>query len=547
MKKLLLIFLLLAGTAVCQAQPRIAVLEFKAGVGLSQSDVNGLAGIFSTYLIDTRQFQVVERVQVDRIVSEQNLQLSSLTESQTVEIGRLLNVRYVVVGDVNLVMGQYTIAVRLLDAQTATGIASAAGQWKSGDTYLNIMKNLVDELVGKISAEPMTAQGQDVSSPVITLLGYLHVYPEDLGVLTYKEAVDLCEKINATQPYGHNDWRLPTLQELKIMLQNKTKLGITKGYYLSNEFAEEGINGNDYYKGESFSDTGYYMDRQMSGQIRLVTTGEKTTAQNRQLPADVYIDFNVVQKMLESLPEYPSAKAAIESLEKSLEDEMNEMTALFNQKIEEYQKNAAGMPPNEKITREKELSDIKDRTDKFVEQAQKMVTAKNTELTTPLVEKVRKSLKEMMAGGNCAYVDVNSLSGAFENLPEYAQVQAELKSLAEAMEKSFKDENAIYEQKVAEYQKNAGSMSSSEKNSMEKEIQDKADRLLKIQEYLRQSLNTRQSELMAPLQAKIRTAIKNVAAKNGFRRIFDSDQLDQTDMKNMPEVSVLVRKELGLE
>lgn len=547
MKKLLLLFLLLAGMAVCQAQPRIAVLEFKAGVGLSQSDVNGLAGIFSTYLIDTRQFQVVERVQIDRIVSEQNLQLSSLTESQTVEIGRLLNVRYVVVGDVNLVMGQYTIAVRLLDAQTATGIASAAGQWISGDTYLNIMKNLVDELVGKISAEPMTAQGQDVSSPVITLLGYLHVYPEDLGLLTYKEAVDLCEKINATQPYGHNDWRLPTLQELKVMLQNKAKLGITKGYYLSNEFAEEGINGNDYYKGESFSDTGYYMDRQMSGQIRLVTTGEKTTAQNRQLPADVYIDFNVVQKMLESLPEYPSAKAAIESLEKSLEDEMNEMTALFNQKIEEYQKNAAGMPPNEKITREKELSDIKDRTDKFAEQAQKMVIAKQTELSTPLVEKVRKSLKEMMAGGNCAYVDVNSLSGAFENLPEYAQVQAELKSLAEAMEKSFKDENAIYEQKVAEYQKNAGSMSSSEKNSLEREIRDKADRLFKIQEYLRQSLNTRQSELMAPLQAKIRAAIKSVAAKNGFRRIFDSTHLDQTDMKDMPEVSVLVRKELGLE
>ena len=122
MKKLLLFFLLLTGMAISQAQPRIAVLEFKAGVGLSQNNVNGVAGIFSTYLIDTRQFQVMERVQIDRIVSEQNLQLSSLTETQTVEIGRLLNVRYVVVGDVNLVMGQYTIAVRLLDAQNATGI-----------------------------------------------------------------------------------------------------------------------------------------------------------------------------------------------------------------------------------------------------------------------------------------------------------------------------------------------------------------------------------------------------------------------------------------
>lgn len=108
--------------AISQAQPRIAVLEFKAGVGLSQNNVNGVAGIFSTYLIDTQQFQVMERVQIDRIVSEQNLQLSSLTETQTVEIERLLNVRYVVVGDVNLVMGQYTIAVRLLDAQNATGI-----------------------------------------------------------------------------------------------------------------------------------------------------------------------------------------------------------------------------------------------------------------------------------------------------------------------------------------------------------------------------------------------------------------------------------------
>lgn len=122
MKKLLLFFLLLTGMAISQAQPRIAVLEFKAGVGLSQNNVNGVAGIFSTYLIDTRQFQVMERVQIDRIVSEQNLQLSSLTETQTAEIGRLLNVRYVVVGDVNLVMGQYTIAVRLLDAQNATGI-----------------------------------------------------------------------------------------------------------------------------------------------------------------------------------------------------------------------------------------------------------------------------------------------------------------------------------------------------------------------------------------------------------------------------------------
>lgn len=122
MKKLLLFFLLLTGMAISQAQPRIAVLEFKAGVGLSQNNVNGVAGIFSTYLIDTRQFQLMERVQIDRIVSEQNLQLSSLTETQTAEIGRLLNVRYVVVGDVNLVMGQYTIAVRLLDAQNATGI-----------------------------------------------------------------------------------------------------------------------------------------------------------------------------------------------------------------------------------------------------------------------------------------------------------------------------------------------------------------------------------------------------------------------------------------
>ena len=96
---------------------RAAVMEFKAGVGISQADVDGLSGIFTTYFRPAG-FTMVERTQIDRVISEQGFQRSSLTEAQMVRIGEILNLSMIVIGDINVVAGEYNVDARVVNVES---------------------------------------------------------------------------------------------------------------------------------------------------------------------------------------------------------------------------------------------------------------------------------------------------------------------------------------------------------------------------------------------------------------------------------------------
>ena len=148
MKKLfsLCLICLLAVSAMTQ---RAAVMEFKAGVGISQANVDGLSGIFTTYFRPSG-YTMIERNQIDQIIIEQSMQRSSLTESQMVHIGQLLNLSKIVIGDVNFVMEQYNVDVRVIDVENGT-IAATEGATFSGNSYRDVMKDLAQKLAKKIS------------------------------------------------------------------------------------------------------------------------------------------------------------------------------------------------------------------------------------------------------------------------------------------------------------------------------------------------------------------------------------------------------------
>lgn len=148
MKKLfsLCLICLLALSAMAQ---RAAVMEFKAGVGISQADVDGLSGIFTTYFRPSG-YTMIERTQIDRIIDEQQMQRSTLTESQMVRIGQLLNLSKIVIGDVNIVMGQYNVDVRVINVESGT-IAATEGATFAGSSYRETMKSLAQKLAGQIA------------------------------------------------------------------------------------------------------------------------------------------------------------------------------------------------------------------------------------------------------------------------------------------------------------------------------------------------------------------------------------------------------------
>ena len=261
MKKLFsvcLIFLL----AISAMAQRAAVMEFKAGVGISQADVDGISGIFTTYFRPAG-YTMIERTQIDRIIEEQRMQRSAMTESQMVRVGQLLNLSKIVIGDVNVVMGQYNVDVRVINVESGT-IAATEGATFAGSSYREVMKNLAQKLAGQIaiSAGPTVSAQSSSSSPtpktrtkVETVYGYLHVFPNELGVFQ-SIPTNVISNINNQGMHGYDEWRVPTNEELSLLRAN--------GYLSSAQ---------------------YMTKEKASGMVLLVTTG-KSVAEKEAIKAE---------------------------------------------------------------------------------------------------------------------------------------------------------------------------------------------------------------------------------------------------------------------
>lgn len=153
--------------ALTMSAQRIAVLEFKAGVGISQNDVDGLSGIFTTSFRPSG-YSVIERSQVDKIISEQGFQRSKLTEAQMVKVGKLLNLSCIVIGDVNVVLGEYNVDVRVVNVESGVIIATDGASFK--DSYRTMMQDLASRLAKKIAVEAaQSGEWVDLGLPSGTL------------------------------------------------------------------------------------------------------------------------------------------------------------------------------------------------------------------------------------------------------------------------------------------------------------------------------------------------------------------------------------------
>ena len=65
-------------------------------------------------------------------------------------------------------------------------------------------------------------------------MGYLWVYPEDLG--TFKQQpLDVIENLNAQSPHGRDNWRIPTPGELAVLEANAEEVGLGSGIYLTTD------------------------------------------------------------------------------------------------------------------------------------------------------------------------------------------------------------------------------------------------------------------------------------------------------------------------
>lgn len=231
MKKIILLLFSVFTIEMSNAQISLAVMDFTAGTNMSESNVSGLSEMLINSLYESGHYEIAERSHINDALRELNLQGHHLSVSQLIQLGRYLKVDNVLVGTVNFIAtgnsddpgfleGEYNIDVRIVNIRSSKIVATAGVVKSRNQTYRSLMPELASQLSIKLSAN---------SLPCIQ--GYLYVYPEYLGKATYSGAEEKCMHLNAANACGRNNWRLPSIDELKAIAANLNVLNYTINDY----------------------------------------------------------------------------------------------------------------------------------------------------------------------------------------------------------------------------------------------------------------------------------------------------------------------------
>jgi len=152
---LFFVLLLISSSPVwTQVKPTIAVLSLEAK-NVSQETADAVADILSTELFNTQRFQVIERQAMLRILDEQKLQMTGVTDmGRAVEIGKVLNVQKIMIGSVSKLGETYIINTRLVDVKTgALELAQNAKSTNGEEGLTNAISDLVKIVAQKVAVE----------------------------------------------------------------------------------------------------------------------------------------------------------------------------------------------------------------------------------------------------------------------------------------------------------------------------------------------------------------------------------------------------------
>ena len=138
-----------AATNLAPAAPvtNIAVADF-AGKNVSQADASIVADFLRTELVGTGKCNVVEKANMDKILAESAFQQSGCTTSEcAVQIGKILNVKHMIVGSLSKLMDTYYITVNVVEVETSKIVASYDEEAMSSKELRAACKTLAQKLV----------------------------------------------------------------------------------------------------------------------------------------------------------------------------------------------------------------------------------------------------------------------------------------------------------------------------------------------------------------------------------------------------------------
>ncbi|HNO10609.1 MAG TPA: CsgG/HfaB family protein [bacterium] len=131
-----------------QTKTRMAVVPFKNNTGSKQFEVitAGIAESITTVLSGSGKFDFIERLQVDKALSEQDFQMTDLVDPKTVQsMGAILGVEYIIIGDLQKIGTRFRINARRMRVSDGKLAESASASGEEDDLF-----DMQDEVAEKL-------------------------------------------------------------------------------------------------------------------------------------------------------------------------------------------------------------------------------------------------------------------------------------------------------------------------------------------------------------------------------------------------------------
>jgi TolB-like protein len=151
--------------------PRLAVVEFSTNDNTAQikRDAITVRNLVESQMVGTRKYQIITRDDIDKLLANQQIQVSSISSAENLKKLQLQNISYIVTGSVDAMDSDYAITVRVLDVSTGQfSHSDNAFMGSAGRDLYNGINGLMAKFVSGMSA---TAGGAIVQGNVVAPSG----------------------------------------------------------------------------------------------------------------------------------------------------------------------------------------------------------------------------------------------------------------------------------------------------------------------------------------------------------------------------------------
>lgn len=126
----------------------LAVADFAAIEPISPSEASFLSELFSGKLINSQSFNIADRKNVGKILTEQAFQWSGCTNTEcAVKLGNLLNVRFMVTGNCGRLLDKYILTINVVEVETAQIIYSSKASCYSPEDLEDVINELGERMI----------------------------------------------------------------------------------------------------------------------------------------------------------------------------------------------------------------------------------------------------------------------------------------------------------------------------------------------------------------------------------------------------------------